>query len=174
MKLRFGILALLSLVPARMSQGDTLQSVAHVDLARYAGRWYEIARLPFSKQEGCFASTATYSLRPDGRIDVLNECRQGAFDGKPRKVKGVAKVVEPATGSKLKVQFFWPFWGDYWVIALDENYQYAMVGEPRRRYLWILSRTPELGERTYQELVKAAEAQGYSLAQLTKTPQKEN
>jgi apolipoprotein D and lipocalin family protein len=144
-----------------------------VELPRYIGKWYEIARLPFKQQEGCFGSTATYALRKDGNIDVVNECRDGSFDGKLRSVKGVARVVDTETNAKLEVQFFWPFWGDYWILSLDPQYRYAVVGEPKRRYLWVLSRTPTLSDAVFRALVKEAEENGYDLGALKKTPQKE-
>ncbi len=157
---------------AGFSKAKPLETVPSVDLDQYVGVWYEIARLPFSKQEGCFGSTATYSLQDDGNIGVINRCFDKSFEGEERKVEGVARVVDSKTNSKLEVQFFWPFWGDYWIISLDEDYQYAVVGEPRRRYLWVLSRTPELESTIYDALLESAEGKGYDLSQITKTPQR--
>jgi apolipoprotein D and lipocalin family protein len=119
-----------------------LQTVAKVDLSRYVGRWYEIARYPNRFEKNCVADvTADYSLRSDGKITVVNSCLER--DGKLNQSKGTAKVVDPATNAKLKVTFFWPFYGDYWIIGLDPEYRFAVVSEPDRRYLWILSRTPQ-------------------------------
>lgn len=146
--------------------GPDLPVVPRVDLGRYVGVWYEIARFPHRFQQGCFASTATYTLRDDGRIDVLNACRTGGPEGEIRSAKGIAKVVDPATNAKLKVSFFRPFWGDYWIIGLGSEYQFAVVGHPSRQYLWILSRTPRMDEATYREILARLEALGYDTARL--------
>ena len=147
-----------------------LTTVEHVDLNRYAGKWYEIARYPNRFQRKCQGdTTATYTLRADGKVQVVNACREK--DGKITTASGTAKVVDSATNAKLKVTFFWPFYGDYWVIGLSPDYQYAIVGEPERKYLWILSRTPTMDEATYQELLRRVESLGYQPGNLMKTPQ---
>jgi apolipoprotein D and lipocalin family protein len=149
-----------------------LDVVDEVDLDRYLGRWYEIASFPQRFQRGCLASTATYTKRDDGRIGVVNECRDESFDGKLRRAEGVAWVADEGAGNaKLKVQFFWPFRGDYWIIALDPEYRYAAVGHPSRDYLWILARTLTLDPNLYQALSSRLEAQGYDLTRLNRTPQ---
>lgn len=148
-----------------------LQTVAHVDLSRYLGTWYEIANFPQRFQRGCTATTATYSLRDDGDIDVLNRCRKDTIDGEEESALGRARVVDRATNAKLEVSFFRPFWGDYWIIDLSDDYTYAVVGHPDRDYLWILSRTPTMAEATYQRLVARLEAQGYETSRLVQTPQ---
>lgn len=145
--------------------------VPHLDLDRYLGRWYEIAHLPAFFQRGCVATTATYALRDDGDIEVVNRCRKGGLDGKPSDAKGKAWVVDEETNAKLKVQFFWPFSGDYWVLALDDDYRWALVGSPDRDYLWILSRTPQLPEGRYEALVNKARDLGYPVEKLIVTPQ---
>jgi apolipoprotein D and lipocalin family protein len=148
-----------------------LQTVAHVDLSRYVGTWYEIASFPHRFQRGCTATTATYTLRADGDIDVLNRCRKGSVDGEETSAEGRARVVDRTTNAKLEVSFFGPFWGDYWVIDLSDDYSYAVVGHPGRDYLWILSRTPTMAESTYQELVARLASRGYETARLVRTPQ---
>jgi apolipoprotein D and lipocalin family protein len=150
-----------------------LETVKFVDLSRYTGQWYEIARYHHRFQEGCVGSRATYSLRADGRIDVLNECYDKSFSGKLRAVKGKARVVDKETNSRLKVSFFWPFAGDYWIIDLGRDYEYAVVGHPDRKYLWILSRTPEMDEGVYQAILKRLQEQGYDTAKLVRTAQKQ-
>src|SRR5512140_3247330 len=130
-----------------------LETVAHVDLSRYVGTWYEIANFPQSFQRGCTATTATYTLRPDGDIDVLNRCRKGSLEGEEKAASGRARVVDGSTNAKLEVSFFRPFWGDYWIIDLAEDYSYAVVGHPGRDYLWILSRTPAMADATYQAIL---------------------
>lgn len=148
-----------------------LETVAHVDLARYLGTWYEIASFPQSFQRGCTATTATYSLRSDGDIDVLNRCRKGSIDGEEKTALGRARVVDRPTNAKLEVSFFRPFWGDYWIIGLHEDYSFAVVGHPGRDYLWILSRTPTMAEATYEAIVARVQAQGYETSRLVRTLQ---
>lgn len=126
-----------------------------VDLNRYLGRWYEIARYDNAFQKDCVAATATYSMRHDGNISVLNQCRVSTLEGELRSAEGKAWVVDPETNAKLKVSFFWPFSGDYWIIELGEQYEYAVIGHPSRKYLWILGRSPEMDEKTYQFIMNA-------------------
>ncbi len=148
-----------------------LETVRHVDLGRYVGTWYEIAAFPQRFQRGCTATTATYALRADGDLDVLNRCRKGAPDGEERSARGRARVVDRATGAKLEVSFFRPFWGDYWIIDLADDYSYAVVGHPSRDYLWILGRTPQMSEETYHAIVTRLQGQGYETARLVRTLQ---
>lgn len=148
-----------------------LETVAHVDLARYLGTWYEIANFPQSFQRGCTGTTATYSLRADGDIDVLNRCRVDSLDGKEKSSLGRARVVDSSTNAKLEVSFFRPFWGDYWIINLADDYSYAVVGHPGRDYLWILARAPTMPHDTYQTIVDRLQAQGYEVARLVPTLQ---
>jgi apolipoprotein D and lipocalin family protein len=164
--------SLLALLAACHTTKPPLHVVGEVDLDRYLGRWYEIASFPQRFQRGCVATTATYSRRDDGRIRVENECRDGSFDGDLRRVEGVAWVTDPEdTNARLKVRFFWPFRGDYWIIELDPDYRYAVVGHPSRNYLWILARTPTLDPAVYETLLRRIEAQGYDLGRLNRTPQ---
>jgi apolipoprotein D and lipocalin family protein len=146
-----------------------LQTVAHVDLARYVGTWYEIASFPQSFQRGCVATTATYTIRADGDIDVLNRCRKDALDGKEKSALGRARVVDRATNAKLEVSFFRPFWGDYWIVDLGTDYDYAVVGHPGRDYLWILGRAPTMPETTYEGILARLKAQGYDTSRLKRT-----
>lgn len=145
-----------------------METVGQVDLNRYTGRWYEIARYPHRFEEGCSSVTADYTLAEDGTISVLNQCRPIEEGGKVKKAQGRAKVVDTTTNAKLKVSFFWPFYGAYWILKLDENYQYAIVGEPSRKYVWILSRLPDMENPLYLELVKEVERFGYDPAKLIK------
>ena len=149
-----------------------------VDLARYAGRWYEIARLPNRFQEQCAGDVAaTYTPRPDGRVAVVNECRKR--DGQITRAEGVARRAdEKGPASRLKVRFapavlsFLPFaWGDYWIVDLDRDYRYALVGDPARKYLWILSRRPEMDAATYTSLAATAGRLGFDAARLVRTQQ---
>jgi apolipoprotein D and lipocalin family protein len=146
-----------------------LKTVAHVDLKRYLGTWYEIARVPHRFQRGCTATTATYTLRPDGQIAVLNRCRKGSPDGELAEARGRARVVDRQSNAKLEVTFFWPFWGDYWIIDLAPDYSHAVVGHPGRDYLWILAREPTLPAATYDAILERLVAQGYDVRRLKRT-----
>lgn len=148
-----------------------LKTVAHVDLSRYLGTWYEIASFPQWFQKGCTATTATYALRGDGKIDVLNACHKDSLAGPRDEAHGHAYIADKASNAKLRVTFFWPFYGDYWVIDLGENYEYAVVGHPSRNYLWILSRKPQMDAAVYEGILSRLKAQGYDLSRLQKTLQ---
>ena len=152
-----------------------LQTVERVEVDRYLGTWFEIASFPQDVQAGCANTNATYSLRDDGEIDVLNRCtKSGAEDI----ANGRARVVDTSTNAKLEVSFFGPFWGDYWVIELggdesggDGPYDYAVVGHPSRDYLWILSRAPALDDDVYAGILQRLDSVGYETSRLNKTPQ---
>lgn len=146
-----------------------LRTVERVDLERYLGTWYEIATIPMRVQRGCWGTTATYALRPDGDIAVTNACRDGGPTGREKRAEGRARVVDRTTNARLKVSFFRPFWGDYWIIDLGPSYEYAVVGHPSRDYLWILSRTPRMDEATYAAIVERLRAQGYETERLVRT-----
>lgn len=148
-----------------------LRTVPHVDLARYAGTWFEIASVPQRFQEGCVATRAEYALAGDGVVRVVNRCRDRSFDGPERVVEGTARVTDPATNARLAVTFFWPFRGAYWIVDLDADYRWAVVGHPSRDYLWILSRTPTLDAAVYAGILERLRAQGYDTARLRRTPQ---
>ncbi len=141
-----------------------------VSLQDYLGRWYEVARYEQSFEKGCEAVTADYSLRPDGKIDILNACRTAS--GKPRSARGTARLVPGAKGAKLKVSFFGPFYfGDYWVLDHAPDYSWSIVGDPTGRYLWILSRSPALDRTQLRTLINRAAALGYDTTQLVITKQ---
>jgi len=163
--------ATLSAIPASPAERPPLKTVPFVDLDRYLGRWYETASYPAWFQRNCTAVTAEYSLREDGMISVINSCRKNTLDGKPKQVVGRAKVVDTATNAKLKVSFFWPFWGSYWIIELDPEYQWAVVGVPNRKYLWILSRSPQMGDETYKAILSRLPSHGYDPNRLNRTLQ---
>lgn len=148
-----------------------LRTVPYVDLKKYLGTWYEIASFPQSFQKNCTGTTATYLLRTDGEIDVINHCKKGSLDGKDSIAKGRARVVDSQTNAKLEVSFFRPFWGDYWIIDLGEKYEFAVVGHPKRNYLWILSRTPIMKEATYLQILNRLQAQNYDTSRLVRTLQ---
>lgn len=150
-----------------------LEVVPSVNIEKYMGTWYEIARYPNSFQkEDCVAVQVQYSLRPDGKVKVFNSCREGSANGKEKSIEGKAWSVDKETNAKLKVQFFWPFRGDYWIIQLDKDYKYAVVGHPKRTFLWILSRTPSLDESTFSAIVQKLIDQGYDPARMIVTSKK--
>ena len=135
-----------------------------VDLQRYLGRWFEVARYDQRFERGCKAAMADYSLRPDGMIDVVNRCRK--LDGTLKQAHGIAKIVDVQSKAKLKVSFFGPFYGDYWILDRADDYSWSIVGEPSGRYLWILSRDPHLADAQLRGLVSRATAMGYDTSML--------
>lgn len=140
-----------------------------VDLQRYLGRWYEIARYEQGFQKGCEGVSADYSLRSDGSIDVLNRCRKAR--GKLSIARGRAKIADPKTNAKLKVSFFGPFYGDYWILNHADDYSWAIVGEPSGRYLWLLARTATPPESIVTDLIGRTRAMGYDTSMLIRTVQ---
>ncbi|VXB59062.1 lipocalin family protein [Massilia sp. 9I] len=154
-----------------------LATIPALDVKRYMGTWYEIARFPNYFQKKCVGfTTATYSVREDGRVDVVNRCRRA--DGGTDTANGVARQLGGASSPKLEVRFapailsWLPLvWGDYWVIDLDPGYQLAAVSEPKREYLWILSRTPTVDPAVYDALLGRLRAQGLDLNRLMPTKQ---
>ena len=155
-----------SMTPANKS----LETVTSVDLSRYVGQWYEIARLPNRFEKKCADSvTANYTLMDDGRIKVVNRCRKKS--GEFTTATGKAKVVDKKSNAKLKVTFFWPFYGDYWILDLGLNYEYAVVGDPSRKFLWILSRKPTMEEADYQNILARMQARGFDISRMIRTVQ---
>jgi apolipoprotein D and lipocalin family protein len=147
------------------AQQNPLKTVKFVDLKKYAGLWYEYAKIPNSFQDQCVkGTTAKYILTEEGEIRVINSCIDE--DGEVDEADGLARIVDKKTNSKLEVSFFsifgWrPIWGDYWIIGLDENYQWAIVGTPSRKYGWVLSRTPTLDEMNKDKIFGMLKDQGY-------------
>lgn len=137
--------------------------VREVDLKRYAGTWYEIARLPNTFEKGLRCITATYELREDGRITVINRGHKISDPSKISTARGVAWLPDKKVTSKLKVQFFWPFSGDYWIIDLDKDYRYVLVGDPSFRYLWILARDKKIDEAIIKKLLDKAVENGFDV-----------
>ena len=148
-----------------------LDVVNSVNLEKYAGTWYEIARLPNSFERGLKCVTATYTIQDNGKIEVLNKGHLINNPDKVEKAKGTAWIPDPDTPGKLKVRFFWPFAGDYWILDLDEQYQYALVGSPDLKYLWILSRQKRISESLYNQLLAKAEKMGFKTKNIVKVPQ---
>lgn len=162
--------SLLTLLSSQ-TKSQPLETVQNVDLKRYAGKWYEIASFPQYFQKGCHCTTAEYTLTNDDYIIVENRCRKDSVNGKEASIKGKAFVVENSGNAKLKVQFFWPFSGKYWIIDLADDYSYAVVSHPDRDYLWILSRTPKMDELVYQQILERLKTKGFNLDKLKLTEQ---
>ena len=154
-----------------------VKTVASVSLERYVGKWYEVARFPNRFQTQCIGDvTAEYKKRNDGRIDVINSCRKA--DRTVEQANGLAFIDDTASNAKLKVRFApawlsWipMVWGNYWVIGLAQDYSYAVISEPSREYLWVLSRTPNLSEESYRAALKLAAEQGLDVKKLIRTKQ---
>ncbi len=156
------------------SQMIDKSTVKELDLNRYLGTWYEIARFPHSFEKDLVGVTATYSMREDGKIRVINQGYKNTLDGKLSVAEGKAKIPNNAEPGKLKVSFFWIFYADYYVLELDKNYQYVMIGSSSPKYFWILSRTPKMDRETYEMLLGKARKRGYNLDKLEKVPQNED
>jgi len=148
------------------------KTVEYVDIPRYMGTWYEIAKFPQWFEKGLVGVTANYTLLPNGKVRVINSGYIKDFNGKLKVANGKAKVVDKKTNAKLKVSFFWPFYGDYWILELGKDYEYAVVGDNSRKYLWILSRTTQMEETLYNELLARIKSKGFDIIKLEKNQQK--
>ncbi|PLX11856.1 MAG: lipocalin [Marinilabiliales bacterium] len=147
--------------------------VKDFDINKYLGKWYEIARFDHSFERGLLGVTANYSYRDDDKIKVVNAGYKGSLEGKRSEAIGKAKIPNPEIPSKLKVSFFWFFYGDYFVLELDKDYKWAIVGSSSDKYLWILSRTPHIEDVLYQQLLDVITKRGYDVSKLIKVKQKE-
>ena len=163
----FDLTLLLAGKPAK----GPLPHVEAVDLNRYLGKWYEIARLPAWFEKNGTGVTAEYSLRKDGLVRVVNTMRVGSLQAKPFAQEGRAYVLPKSNNAHLRVSFFGPFFGDYVIIDLDPQYGWVLVGSPSRKFMWILARTPQLDEAKKQELVQKAQGLGFDTAKLIYTVQ---
>lgn len=167
MRKLYFLMALISLT----MKAQNLETVPFVDLDKYAGKWYEIASYPQRFQKGCHGTTATYTNSGQGYITVENSCNKKSLTGKQSYIRGKAFVEKNSGNAKLKVQFFWPLKGKYWIIDLAEDYSYAVVSHPNRKYLWILSRSPQMSESVYVQILSRLEKKGFDLLKLQKTEQ---
>jgi apolipoprotein D and lipocalin family protein len=165
-------LAIFGIKALAFGADEPLETVDHVDLTRYQGKWFEIARLPLIWESKCASDvTATYTPLPGGKIGVLNSCIKS--DGKITQSKGTATIASKKDNShsRLKVTFFWPFSGDYWILDLDPDYRWALVGNPSRKNLWILSRTPSLDRETIDMLLAKGASLGFNTSKIVMTKQ---
>jgi len=155
------------------AKGQDQETVQSVDIEKYLGIWYEIASFPASFQKGCRCSTAEYQRVPNRQyIRVVNKCLKIKSSGsKMSSAKGKAFIVKGSGNARLRVQFLWPFRGDYYIIVLDDDYRYVVVGHPHRKYLWILSREPYMSDDIYAMLVESVKKKGYDISRLQKTEQ---
>lgn len=149
-----------------------LSTVKQLDLQQYMGTWYEIARFDHSFERGLVGVTATYELRGDGKITVINAGYKNSFEGKYKTAKGKAKQPNSDEPGKLKVAFFLFFYADYFILELDKNYQWVLIGSSSDKYLWILSRTPKLEQETLDYILKKASERGYDTDKLIWVEQK--
>jgi apolipoprotein D and lipocalin family protein len=154
-----------------MTKAQILQTVSVVDLNKYAGKWYEIASFPQRFQKGCHCTTAEYTLSSKGYVIVENKCNKDSIYGKQMSIRGKAFVEKNSGNAKLKVQFFWPFKAKYWIIDLANDYSYAVVSHPNKKYLWILSRTPQMNDEIYNQILLRLKEKGFDLSKLNVTPQ---
>jgi len=165
------VLLVFLFMAATTLKAQTLQTVPTVDLKKYAGTWYEIASYPQRFQKGCHGTTAEYTWNEKGYVIVENRCNKGSLTGKPSSIKGKAFVEKNSGNAKLKVQFFWPFKGKYWIIDLADDYSYAVVSHPNKNYLWILSRTAKIQDVTYQQILSRLKEKGFDLTKIQLTEQ---
>jgi len=154
-----------------LMNAQTLETVPFVDLEKYCGKWFEIASYPQRFQEGCHCTTAEYTLTEKNYVIVENRCNRDSISGPQTYIKGKAFIEKNSGNAKLKVQFFWPFRGKYWIIDLAEDYSYAVVSHPNKKYLWILSREPQLNEEIYLQILSRLKLQGFDLAKIQRTVQ---
>ncbi len=161
----------LFLISFFMTKAQILQTVSVVDLNKYAGKWYEIASFPQRFQKGCHCTTAEYTLSSKGYVIVENKCNKDSIYGKQMSIRGKAFVEKNSGNAKLKVQFFWPFKAKYWIIDLANDYSYAVVSHPNKKYLWILSRTPQMNDEIYNQILLRLKEMGFDLSKLNVTPQ---
>jgi len=150
---------------ALLVYASELPTVASVDINRYLGRWYEIARFDHRFERGCSSVEAFYTLREDGMIGVKNSCYL-ADENRTKEATGRAYSVDESNNAKLKVTFFWPFYGNYWIIDLAEDYRYAVISEPDQEYFWILSRTPEMTHADIDHILSLATTLGFDTTKL--------
>ena len=153
-------------------------TVASVDINKYMGQWFEIASVPMRFQKDCVGTNAIYELLENGEVDISNTCRKFTLDGELDFRKGRGRVVDTETNSKLEISFVgpyfgdrWFFWADYWIVELGENYEYAVIGTPSKKLLWILSREKTLDQELYNSIVERRRAEGYAVDMLKRTTQ---
>lgn len=169
--LLIGLVAALLAGCASMRGGEPLETVESVDLDRYMGQWYVIANIPYFGERGNVAGRAIYRPRDDGRMDDIYLYRKGDFDSEERRLEGVAWVVDETSQARWKVRFYWPFTFDYYIVDLDPDYQWTLVGHPSRSYAWIMAREPRMDDELYDSLLDRLAEHGFDRDALYKVPQ---
>ena len=159
------------LITAYISMAQEMQTVPHVDLKKYAGKWYEIASYPNRFQKGCFCTTAEYSISEKGYLIVENRCNKGSANGKLSYTRGKIFIQDNSGNAKMNVRYLWLYRGKYWIIDLADDYTYAVVSNPEKRNLWILSRTPKMNETVYRQIISRLKEKGFDITKLLITPQ---
>ena len=154
------------------------ETVESVDINKYMGQWYEVASIPTRFQKDCVGTNAIYTLLENGEVEINNSCRKFTLDGELSLQKGRGRVVDTVSNSKLEISFVgpfigdtWFFWADYWILELGENYEYAVIGTPSKKFLWVLSREKTLDQNLYEEILERRQADGYNVELLKKTLQ---
>ena len=154
------------------------ETVESVDINKYMGQWYEVASIPTRFQKDCVGTNAIYTLLENGEVEINNICRKFTLDGELSLQKGRGRVVDTVSNSKLEISFVgpfigdtWFFWADYWILELGENYEYAVIGTPSKKFLWVLSREKTLDQNLYEEILERRQADGYNVELLKKTLQ---
>lgn len=173
LSLSIGLVLSAGVITDVTAEDAPVETVDYVDVESYMGLWYEISTIPAIFQAGCTGTTASYALNDDGTVEVVNDCNMFWLGGPLRSAEAVAEVANPDTNAELKVFFgSSPVGGDYWIIGLDEeNYEWALVGEPSRQFLWVLSRTPRMDDDLYNDILDIAADQGYDTGLLVETRQ---
>jgi apolipoprotein D and lipocalin family protein len=168
MKKKLGIIATILALFGCGEKDSDLKAVEFVDAEKYMGTWYDVASFPQRFQKNCKCTTAEYALIDEKTVKVYNRCINKE-NGKVQDISGKAFIVDTKTNAKLKVQFFWPFKGDYWIIELAEDYSYAVVSEPGKDYLWILSRTPQMPEDQLEGIIERLAEKGFDVDRIQRT-----
>ena len=167
----FPLILALALTGCASRQTQPLETVPFVDLERYMGQWYVIANIPYFGERGNVAGRAIYQMRDDGRMDDIYLYRKRDFDQPERRLEGIAWVVDQDTQARWKVRFYWPFTFDYYIVDLDPDYQWTLVGHPSRRYAWIMAREPRIDDALYQQLLARLAELQFDADALRKVPQ---
>ncbi len=170
-KIKAFTIALMAILGLGCSPGQKLMTVKVLDINKYAGKWYEIAKLPNQFEKGLICVTAEYIPMQDGSIKVINSGFKTDGSKNIKRIEGSAKVPNKNTPGELQVTFFWPFYGDYFVFELGNTYEYALVGSPSRKYFWILGREKVMQETQYNELLSIAKDNGFDITKVEKMDQ---
>jgi apolipoprotein D and lipocalin family protein len=171
---KIAILVFALIVPVMSYAKDRLpelKTVESVDIIKTMGTWYEIARFTHWFERGAVGVKSTSKVLKNGKVDILNSWFKTTLDGKQKTAHGKGKVVDNSNNAKIKISFFWPFYGEYWIIDSGKDYEYMVVGEPERESLWIFARTPAMDPEVYNGILERLEAQGYDLKNLERVPQ---